>query len=72
MKAFAMSAVFLLALGLTACSKDQVEAPVDNTAVTEETEVMVDPSVANEAVQPLDAAPLESEDDAASEAVAAQ
>lgn len=72
MKALAMSAVLLLALGLTACSKEQAEAPVENTTVTEETEVVVDPAVANEEVQPLDAAPLENEADAASDAVVAE
>lgn len=71
MKTLAMSAVLLLALGLTACSKDQTEVPADNTAATDSTEVVVDPAAANEEVQPLDAAPLENEADAASE-VAAQ
>lgn len=71
MKTLAISAVLLLALGLTACSKDQAEntAAVDNTSV-DETEVVVDPSAANEEVQPLDAAPVETDEVAASEAVA--
>lgn len=70
MKTLAMSAVLLLALGVSACSKDQAEntAPVENTT-TQETEVVVDPSVAKEEVQPLDAAPLEDAETAASEAV---
>lgn len=70
MKVFAMSAVLLLALGLSACSKDQAEAPTE-AAATDNSEVVVDPAAANEEVQPLDAAPLENEADAASE-VAAQ
>ena len=70
MKTLAMSAVLLIALGVSACSKDQAEntAPVENTT-TQETEVVVDPSVANEEVQPLDAAPLEDAETATSEAV---
>ena len=72
MKVFAMSAVLLLALGLSACSKDQAEAPTETAAATDNSEVVVDPAVANEEVQPLDAAPLETEASAASEAAVAQ
>jgi len=70
MKALAISTVLLLTLGLSACSKDQAEntAPVDNTAV-DETEV-VDPATVHEDAQPLDAAPLETDELASSEAVA--
>ena len=72
MKVFAMSAVLLVTLGLSACSKEQADVPVDNTAVSENTEVVVDPAASNEEVQPLDAAPLESENSAASETSPAQ
>lgn len=69
MKNLAISVVLLLALGSTACSKDQAEntAPGDTTAA-DETEV-VDQAAANDEAQPLDAAPLETDDVATSEAV---
>ncbi|ANF80874.1 hypothetical protein A3K93_00845 [Acinetobacter sp. NCu2D-2] len=68
MKILAISAALLLALGLSACSKDKTENTESTNA--SEPEVTVDQESMDEEPQPLDAAPLETDDFAASETVA--
>lgn len=71
MKNLAISALLLVVIGLSACSKDQKEntGAVENTS-TEQAEGVVDPIVTDEEAQPLDAAPLETDETATSEPAA--